>query len=149
MNCARGALLDYDAVCDALDSGHLFGAAFDVFAEEPIPAGSRLLTTPDLVMTPHLAGGSKEDGAAGGDDRGLGRRPVPAERNPRALRQPRRPHRVLKRQTDTALGQRRSRKRHATTTTDDIEVLTKIVTILVTGWVKQRWAAGPVTPPST
>jgi D-3-phosphoglycerate dehydrogenase len=47
-------------VCDALDSGHLFGAAFDVFAEEPIPAGSRLLTTPNLVMTPHLAGGSKE-----------------------------------------------------------------------------------------
>jgi D-3-phosphoglycerate dehydrogenase / 2-oxoglutarate reductase len=60
VNCARGALLDYDAVCDALDSGHLFGAAFDVFAEEPIPAGSRLLTTPNLVMTPHLAGGSKE-----------------------------------------------------------------------------------------
>jgi D-3-phosphoglycerate dehydrogenase / 2-oxoglutarate reductase len=60
VNCARGALLDYDAVCDALDSGHLFGAAFDVFAEEPIPAGSRLLSTPNVVMTPHLAGGSQE-----------------------------------------------------------------------------------------
>ncbi|MEU8248039.1 2-hydroxyacid dehydrogenase [Nonomuraea sp. NPDC048916] len=60
VNCARGALLDYDAMCDALDSGHLFGAAVDVFPEEPIPAGSRLLTTPNLVMTPHLAGASKE-----------------------------------------------------------------------------------------
>ncbi|GAA2265801.1 2-hydroxyacid dehydrogenase [Nonomuraea roseoviolacea subsp. roseoviolacea] len=60
VNCARGALLDYDALCDALESGHLFGAALDVFPEEPIPAGSRLLTTPNLVMTPHLAGASKE-----------------------------------------------------------------------------------------
>ena len=60
VNCARGSLVDYDAVCDALDTGRLFGAAFDVFPEEPIPAGSRLLTTPNLVMTPHLAGASRE-----------------------------------------------------------------------------------------
>ncbi|MFC4007976.1 2-hydroxyacid dehydrogenase [Nonomuraea purpurea] len=60
VNCARGALLDYDAVCDALESGHLFGAAMDVFPEEPIPPGSRLLAVPNLVMTPHLAGASKE-----------------------------------------------------------------------------------------
>jgi D-3-phosphoglycerate dehydrogenase / 2-oxoglutarate reductase len=63
VNCARGALLDYDAVCDALDSGHLFGAGFDVFPEEPIPTGSRLLRTPNIVMTPHLAGASKETAA--------------------------------------------------------------------------------------
>jgi D-3-phosphoglycerate dehydrogenase len=60
VNCARGALLDYDALCDALESGHLFGAAVDVFPEEPIPPGSRLLSTPNLVMTPHLAGASKQ-----------------------------------------------------------------------------------------
>ncbi|MFD5248158.1 2-hydroxyacid dehydrogenase [Amycolatopsis sp. NPDC058340] len=60
VNCARGALVDYDAVCDALDSRRLFGAAFDVFPEEPIPAGSRLLTTEGIVMTPHLAGASKQ-----------------------------------------------------------------------------------------
>lgn len=60
VNCARGALLDYDALCDALDSGQLFAAAFDVFPVEPIPTGSRLLTTPGIVMTPHLAGASKE-----------------------------------------------------------------------------------------
>ena len=63
VNCARGSLLDYDAVCDALDSGHLYGAAFDVFPEEPIPAGSRLLSTPHLVLTPHLAGASKQTAA--------------------------------------------------------------------------------------
>jgi len=60
VNCARGALLDYDALCDALESGQLFGAALDVFPEEPIPPGSRLLTTPGIVMTPHLAGASKQ-----------------------------------------------------------------------------------------
>ncbi|ATL25789.1 2-hydroxyacid dehydrogenase [Streptomyces formicae] len=60
VNCARGALLDYDAVCDALDSGQLAGAAFDVYPQEPVPADSRLLTTPGIVMTPHIAGGSQE-----------------------------------------------------------------------------------------
>ena len=57
---ANVTLIDYDAVCDALDSGHLWGAGFDVFPEEPIPADSRLLTTPHMVMTPHIAGASKQ-----------------------------------------------------------------------------------------
>jgi D-3-phosphoglycerate dehydrogenase / 2-oxoglutarate reductase len=92
VNCARGALLDYDAVCDALDSGHLFGAAFDVFAEEPIPAGSRLLSTPNIVMTPHLAGASKETAAkaaqivAGDVRRYLRGEPLAHCANPTALR---------------------------------------------------------------
>ncbi|MBW5425716.1 hydroxyacid dehydrogenase [Streptomyces sp. BG9H] len=60
VNCARGALLDYDAVCDALDAGQLSGAAFDVYPQEPVPAGSRLLRTPGIVMTPHLAGASQQ-----------------------------------------------------------------------------------------
>ncbi|SFQ04145.1 D-3-phosphoglycerate dehydrogenase [Amycolatopsis arida] len=60
VNCARGGLLDYDAVCDALDAGHLFAAAFDVFPEEPLPADSRLPRTPGVVLTPHLAGASKQ-----------------------------------------------------------------------------------------
>jgi D-3-phosphoglycerate dehydrogenase len=60
INCARGSLVDYDAVCDALDGGQLWGAGFDVFPEEPIPANSRLLKTKHIVMTPHIAGASKQ-----------------------------------------------------------------------------------------
>jgi D-3-phosphoglycerate dehydrogenase len=60
VNCARGALLDYDAVCDALETGHLWGAAFDVFPEEPVPPDSRLLRTANIIMTPHIAGASRE-----------------------------------------------------------------------------------------
>ncbi|GAA0471472.1 2-hydroxyacid dehydrogenase [Streptomyces stramineus] len=60
VNCARGALLDYEAVCDALDAGQLAGAGFDVFPTEPVPAGARLLSTPGVVLTPHIAGASQE-----------------------------------------------------------------------------------------
>ncbi|MEU8134172.1 2-hydroxyacid dehydrogenase [Streptodolium elevatio] len=56
VNCARGALLDEDALCDALESGRLGAAGLDVFAVEPPPADSRLRSAPRLVMTPHLAG---------------------------------------------------------------------------------------------
>lgn len=59
VNCARGALLDYKALEEALRSGHLFAAAADVFPEEPIPAGSSLLKLPNLVLTPHIAGGTQ------------------------------------------------------------------------------------------
>ena len=60
INCARGSLVNYGAVCDALDNGHLWGAGFDVFPEEPIPADSRLLKTRHIIMTPHIAGASKQ-----------------------------------------------------------------------------------------
>jgi len=60
VNSARGGLLDYDATVDALESGHLGAAAFDVFPTEPLPEGSRLLTAPNIVMTPHLAGATRQ-----------------------------------------------------------------------------------------
>jgi D-3-phosphoglycerate dehydrogenase len=60
VNTARGGLLDYDAVVDALESGHLAGAAFDVFDAEPLPAGSRLREAPRVVLTPHLAGATRQ-----------------------------------------------------------------------------------------
>ncbi|MCT2581773.1 2-hydroxyacid dehydrogenase [Actinophytocola gossypii] len=60
VNCARGGLLDYDAACDALDSGHLFAVAADVFPAEPVPPDARLLHTPGFVVTPHLAGASRQ-----------------------------------------------------------------------------------------
>jgi D-3-phosphoglycerate dehydrogenase / 2-oxoglutarate reductase len=59
VNCARGALLDEDALCDALESGRLAAAALDVFAVEPPPGASRLRKAPRLVMTPHLAGANR------------------------------------------------------------------------------------------
>lgn len=59
VNCARPSLLDYDALCDALDSGHLYAAACDVLPAEPLPADHRLLHTPNITVTPHLAGASK------------------------------------------------------------------------------------------
>jgi D-3-phosphoglycerate dehydrogenase len=60
VNTARGGLLDYDALCDALDAGHLAAAGVDVFPVEPLPADSRLFTTRGLVMTPHIAGCSRQ-----------------------------------------------------------------------------------------
>lgn len=55
VNIGRGALIDQDALCDALDAGRLRGAVLDVFEPEPVPAGHRLWTTPNLVMTPHVS----------------------------------------------------------------------------------------------
>jgi D-3-phosphoglycerate dehydrogenase len=60
INAARGGLLDQDALCDALASGKLRAAALDVYDPEPPPAGSRLFATPNLVLSPHLAGASRE-----------------------------------------------------------------------------------------
>ncbi len=60
VNCARGSLMDYAAVADALRSGHLFAAAADVFPEEPLPADSPLRQFPNFIMTPHIAGGTRE-----------------------------------------------------------------------------------------
>jgi len=55
VNVGRGALLDQEALCDLLDSGHLSGAVLDVFTPEPIPSGHRLWTTPNLVISPHTS----------------------------------------------------------------------------------------------
>lgn len=55
VNIGRGALLDQDALCDALDEGHLSGAILDVFVPEPAPPDHRLWTTRNLVMTPHVS----------------------------------------------------------------------------------------------
>lgn len=60
VNCARGGLLDYDALADGLDSGHLFAAACDVFPDEPLPLDHRLRRTPRFTLTPHLAGASRQ-----------------------------------------------------------------------------------------
>jgi phosphoglycerate dehydrogenase-like enzyme len=60
VNLARGGIVDEDALVEALRSGRLGGAAFDVFAEEPLPASSPLWDAPNLWITPHMAGGFPE-----------------------------------------------------------------------------------------
>ena len=59
INCARGGLIDEDALKDALDSGHVAGAALDVFANEPAKE-SPLFGTPNFISTPHLGASTDE-----------------------------------------------------------------------------------------
>lgn len=60
INTARGHIVDERALADALRSGHLGGAAMDVFASEPLGAGSPLEGAPNLIATPHIAGVTME-----------------------------------------------------------------------------------------
>jgi len=59
INCARGGLIDEAALKAALESGHVAGAALDVFAEEPAK-DNPLFGTPGLVATPHLGASTTE-----------------------------------------------------------------------------------------
>src|ERR1700675_1175368 len=59
INCARGGLVDEKALRGALDSGHVAGAAFDVFTEEPATANP-LFGHPNVVCTPHLGAATTE-----------------------------------------------------------------------------------------
>ena len=55
VNCGRGQMVDTAALVDALNSGHLGGAALDVFDPEPLPADHPLLACRQVVLTPHMA----------------------------------------------------------------------------------------------
>ena len=65
VNCARGEIVQEVALADALSSGEIAGAAVDVFEKEP-PAGSPLLTAPNVVFTPHLGASTHEAQARAG-----------------------------------------------------------------------------------
>ena len=57
ISAGRGSVLDQDALAEVLKSGKLWGAALDVTQPEPLPADHPLWDIPNLLITPHLAGG--------------------------------------------------------------------------------------------
>ncbi len=59
INCARGGIIDEEALLDALDSGKVAGAALDVFTKEP-PKDWTLVKHPKVIATPHLGASTKE-----------------------------------------------------------------------------------------
>jgi D-3-phosphoglycerate dehydrogenase len=60
INCARGGLIDENALLKALQDGQVAAAALDVFETEPLPADSPLRGAPNLVLTPHLGASTAE-----------------------------------------------------------------------------------------
>ena len=59
---SRGGVVDEKALAAALREGRLAAAALDVFEQEPLPADSELWDTPNLLITPHIAGGTQFEG---------------------------------------------------------------------------------------
>ncbi|GAA4535260.1 MULTISPECIES: NAD(P)-dependent oxidoreductase [Nonomuraea] len=60
VNAARGGVVDQDGLVAALRSGHLGGAALDVFDAEPLPPGDPLRELPGVLLSPHVAGVTQE-----------------------------------------------------------------------------------------
>jgi D-3-phosphoglycerate dehydrogenase len=60
INCARGGLVDTEALYDALVAGEIAGAALDVTDPEPLPADHKILTLPNVIVTCHTAANSDE-----------------------------------------------------------------------------------------
>lgn len=60
VNTARGGIVDEDALAAALTEGRLGGAMIDVFGKEPLPAGTALAAAPHCLLTPHIAGVTRE-----------------------------------------------------------------------------------------
>lgn len=60
INTSRGALVDEEAVADAIESGHLMAAGLDVFKVEPLPTDSRLTQLDRVLLSPHTGGVDEE-----------------------------------------------------------------------------------------
>ena len=64
INAARGALVDEDALLDALDTGQIATAVLDVMREEPLPQTHRFWSHPNVLITPHIASVTRPETAA-------------------------------------------------------------------------------------
>lgn len=60
VNCARGEILDEDALVDAIHSGRVAGAALDVFEHEPIRESNPILHLRNVIVTPHIGASTNE-----------------------------------------------------------------------------------------
>ena len=60
VNCARGGLIDENALIEAIENGKVAAAAMDVYAIEPLPSDSPLLGNPKIITTPHLGASTTE-----------------------------------------------------------------------------------------
>lgn len=60
INTSGASLVDEDALVDGLESGHIRGAAIDVFTTHPVSPNSRLLNLDNVVLTPHIGGATNE-----------------------------------------------------------------------------------------
>lgn len=60
VNCARGGLVDEDALLKAIEEGKVAGAALDVYSNEPLESSSELLNNPKIITTPHLGASTIE-----------------------------------------------------------------------------------------
>jgi phosphoglycerate dehydrogenase-like enzyme len=58
VNIARGAVIDQAALIAALKAGRIAGAALDVFEQEPLPPESELWSLENVILTPHISGGT-------------------------------------------------------------------------------------------
>ena len=72
INVARGEIIDETALIEALQTGQIAGAGLDAFATEPLPLEHRFFRMPNVLLTPHTAGGSRgtsrRRGQAGADN---------------------------------------------------------------------------------
>ena len=91
VNTARGPIVDEDALVEALQAGRIWGAALDVYGEEPMPETHPLYSLPNVVITPHVGWVAEDsfegffEGIVENVEAYLDGRPVPRMLNPEAL----------------------------------------------------------------